>query len=89
MCNSVENRVPESIVAAFTHDIFIKGCQLNFPTEGPGDADIGTLYPDETFRSLEDCYEDFAQMVRDNEKINTEKSWSLEPQVCVPGTACS
>ncbi|KAI9092006.1 hypothetical protein K1719_027941 [Acacia pycnantha] len=71
---AAENRFPESIVASFTHDIFIKGCQLNFPAEGPGDIDIGTLYPDETFRSLEDSYEDFARMVRDDDKIHIEKS---------------
>lgn len=60
-----ENILPQSIVASFTHDIFINGCQVNFSTDGPGDVEIDILYPDEKFRSMEDCYEDFVPMVRD------------------------
>ncbi|KAE9595730.1 hypothetical protein Lal_00031016 [Lupinus albus] len=60
---AAENRIPESMVASFTHDIFIKGCQVNFNTDGPKDVEISTLYPDEKFRSLEDCFEDFLPMV--------------------------
>ncbi|XP_052118230.1 leucoanthocyanidin reductase isoform X1 [Arachis duranensis] len=59
------NLIPESIVASFTHDIFIKGCQVNFSTDGSNDVEIGTLYPDEKFRCLEDCFEDFVPMIRD------------------------
>ncbi|KAL2324872.1 hypothetical protein Fmac_023930 [Flemingia macrophylla] len=62
---AAENRIPQSIVASFTHDIFIKGCQVNFDIDGPDDVEISTLYPDEAFRSLEDCFEDFALMVDD------------------------
>ncbi|OIW04651.1 hypothetical protein TanjilG_07786 [Lupinus angustifolius] len=60
---AAENRIPESVVASFTHDIFIKGCQVNFNTDGPKDVEISTLYPDEKFRSLEDCFEDFLPLV--------------------------
>nr|CAI56322.1 TPA: leucoanthocyanidin reductase [Phaseolus coccineus] len=63
---AAENCIPQSIVASFTHDIFIKGCQVNFSIDGVDDVEISTLYPDEEFRSLEDCYEDFAHMIEDN-----------------------
>ncbi|GLT75779.1 hypothetical protein SLA2020_474770 [Shorea laevis] len=32
---AAENCIPQSIVASFTHDIFIKGCQVNFAIDGP------------------------------------------------------
>nr|ABC71328.1 leucoanthocyanidin reductase LAR2-1 [Lotus corniculatus] len=60
---AAENCIPESIVASITHDIFIKGCQVNYNIDGVHDIEIGTLYPDETFRSLEDCFEDFVTMI--------------------------
>ncbi|XP_028776364.1 leucoanthocyanidin reductase [Neltuma alba] len=59
---AAENVEPRSIVASFTHDIFIKGCQM-FKPDGPGDEEIGTLYPEEKVRSLEDCFEDFVLMM--------------------------
>ncbi|MED6159832.1 leucoanthocyanidin [Stylosanthes scabra] len=62
---AAENCIPESVVASFTHDIFINGCQVNFSTNSPNDVEIGTLYPDEKFRCLEDCFEDFVPMIRD------------------------
>nr|AIS92512.1 leucoanthocyanidin reductase [Epimedium sagittatum] len=54
-----ENRIPESIVAAFTHDIFIKGCQINFPIDGIKDLEATSLYPETPFRTLDDCFDDF------------------------------
>lgn len=57
-----ENIAPKSIVASFTHDIFIKGCQI-FKPDGANDVEIGTLYPEEKVRDLEDCYEDFVLMI--------------------------
>ncbi|XP_061339266.1 leucoanthocyanidin reductase-like [Gastrolobium bilobum] len=65
---AAENCIPESIVASFTHDIFINGCQVNFSIDGPNDVEINTLYPDEKLRCLEDCFEDFVPMA--NEKIH-------------------
>ncbi|XP_057447911.1 leucoanthocyanidin reductase-like [Lotus japonicus] len=62
---AAENCIPRSIVAAFTHDIFINGCQINFSIEGPNDIEIGTLYPDEKFRCLEECFKDFVPMTHD------------------------
>ncbi|XP_061349729.1 leucoanthocyanidin reductase-like isoform X2 [Gastrolobium bilobum] len=63
---AAENCIPESIVASFTHDIFIKGCQVNFNIDELRDVEISTLYPDEAFRSLEDCFEDFVPVINEN-----------------------
>ncbi|KAJ6768626.1 LEUCANTHOCYANIDIN REDUCTASE [Salix koriyanagi] len=62
---AAENIIPESIVASFTHDIFIKGCQSNFSINGPDDIEVGTLYPDEAFRTVDECFNDFALELKD------------------------
>ncbi|KAI8021941.1 Leucoanthocyanidin reductase [Camellia lanceoleosa] len=53
------NIIPQSIVASFTHDIFIKGCQVNFSIEGPNEVEACSLYPDESFRTVDECFDDF------------------------------
>nr|AZJ17294.1 leucoanthocyanidin reductase [Camellia sinensis] len=53
------NIIPQSVVASFTHDIFIKGCQINFSIEGPNDVEVCSLYPDESFRTVDECFDDF------------------------------
>jgi leucoanthocyanidin reductase len=63
-----ENIIPESVVASFTHDIFIKGCQFNFSINGLDDVEVGTLYPDEPFRTLDECFNDFALKLKDSNK---------------------
>ncbi|XP_031498268.2 leucoanthocyanidin reductase-like, partial [Nymphaea colorata] len=50
-----ENRIPSSIVAALTHDIFINGCQFGFEIEGPQDTEVGRLYPDSPLVLLSHC----------------------------------
>lgn len=73
-------------MASFTHDIFIKGCQTNFPIEGPNDIDVATLYPEETFRTLDECFNDFLVQVGGklhNDKIatmNTAAAVEVEPR---------
>uniref|UniRef100_A0A2P2L1E1 Uncharacterized protein MANES_06G072400 n=1 Tax=Rhizophora mucronata TaxID=61149 RepID=A0A2P2L1E1_RHIMU len=67
---SAENRIPESIVASFTHDIFIKGCQTNFKISGPNDVEASSLYPEESFRTLEECFSDFALKLKDKHKFS-------------------
>ncbi|CAL1408308.1 unnamed protein product [Linum trigynum] len=57
---AAENRIPESIVASFTHDIFIKGCQSNFEIDGVSDVEASSLYPDETFQTVDRVFADFA-----------------------------
>lgn len=76
-----ENRIPESIVASFTHDIFIKGCQTNFPIEGPNDIDVATLYPEESFRTLDECFNDF--LVKVGGKLHTDKIATMNTAAAV------
>ncbi|KAI6686224.1 hypothetical protein NL676_032137 [Syzygium grande] len=57
---AAENCIPQSIVASFTHDIFIKGCQVNFSIDGPDHVEVTSLYPEEPFRTLDECFSEFA-----------------------------
>ncbi|KAF5751948.1 leucoanthocyanidin reductase 1 [Tripterygium wilfordii] len=76
---AAENRIPQSVVASFTHDIFIRGCQSNFSVDGSADLEVCKLYPDEPFRTLDECFEDFLVKAklegpsgtRNNENTNT------------------
>ncbi|KAE9451044.1 hypothetical protein C3L33_17043, partial [Rhododendron williamsianum] len=68
-----ENVIPQSIVASFTHDIFIKGCQVNFSIEGPDEVEVSDLYPDESYRTVDACFDDFvAKMEIDRRKSANE-----------------
>ncbi|KAK3041286.1 hypothetical protein RJ639_001388 [Escallonia herrerae] len=69
---AAENIIPQSIVAAFTHDIFIKGCQINFSIDGPYNVDVGTLYPDETFRTMDECFDEFFMKI-ENKHVAAEE----------------
>ncbi|XP_057952521.1 leucoanthocyanidin reductase-like [Malania oleifera] len=53
--------IPRSIVAAFTHDIFIKGCQTNYSIDKATDVEATSLYPDDPFRSVDKCFDDFME----------------------------
>ncbi|GMY18290.1 leucoanthocyanidin reductase-like [Fagus crenata] len=77
---AAENIIPESIVASFTHDIFIKGCQTNFTIDGPQDVEVGTLYPDETFRTLDECFNDFLAKIGDK-SVSTNEITTTSPIV--------
>lgn len=69
-----ENVIPRSVVASFTHDIFIKGCQANFSIDGPNEVEVTALYPEEPFRTLDECFDDFALRIEkpvDAEGIKT------------------
>ncbi|KAK9684399.1 hypothetical protein RND81_10G207400 [Saponaria officinalis] len=68
-----EMRIPESIVAAFTHDIFIQGCQINFALDRPTDVEATSLYPDIQFRSIDECFDDFMSMIIDG-RVMTGKN---------------
>ncbi|KAI7729542.1 hypothetical protein M8C21_012711 [Ambrosia artemisiifolia] len=59
-----ENIIPQSIVASFTHDIFFRGCQM-FSVSGTKDVDIGDLYPDECFRTMDECFDEFLMMLKE------------------------
>ncbi|KAG9458244.1 hypothetical protein H6P81_002752 [Aristolochia fimbriata] len=60
-----ENVIPESIVAALTHDIFIKGCQTSLSMDETRDAEVSLLYPDVSFRTLAECFDDYLVKHRD------------------------
>ncbi|XP_077241084.1 leucoanthocyanidin reductase-like [Tasmannia lanceolata] len=51
--------IPRSIVASFTHDIFIKGCQINFPINGPNDVEVTDLYPHIPFHTMAECFDEY------------------------------
>jgi len=53
------NKIPESIVASLTHDIFIKGCQYKFEIDGPHDVEVCQLYPEIPYTSIEDFFDDY------------------------------
>lgn len=53
------NFMPASIVAALTHDIFINGCQFNFPLREPRDAEAFQLYPDLKYMTIEDFFDSY------------------------------
>ncbi|KAM7484519.1 hypothetical protein LguiA_000528 [Lonicera macranthoides] len=79
-----ENIIPQSIVASFTHDIFIQGCQINFSINGPTDVDIGTLYPEEKFKSMDECFNEFILKMEKKEHVGrgrckTGQKGSVDP----------
>ncbi|KAL3751408.1 hypothetical protein ACJRO7_012261 [Eucalyptus globulus] len=65
---AAENCIPQSIVASFTHDIFIKGCQVNFSVDGPNEVEVCSLYPEEPFRTVDECFTEFAAKL--GKKVN-------------------
>ncbi|XAR55848.1 Leucoanthocyanidin reductase [Bertholletia excelsa] len=65
---AAENIIPQSNVASFTHDIFINGCQTNFSIDGPNEVEVCSLYPDESFRTVDECFNDFIAKMK-SEKI--------------------
>ncbi|KAL9678893.1 hypothetical protein QQ045_016744 [Rhodiola kirilowii] len=68
-----ENRIPESVVASFTHDIFIKGCQISFEIEGPDELEVADLYPEEKFITLDRCFDEFYnRLLKANNKAGSE-----------------
>lgn len=61
--------IPQSIVAALTHDIFIKGCQVNYSLDEPSDDEVTSLYPDMPFKTVDECFGDFAKKIADLSKV--------------------
>ncbi|KAF8005804.1 hypothetical protein BT93_K0169 [Corymbia citriodora subsp. variegata] len=57
--------IPQSVVAALTHDIFIKGCQVNYSLDKPTDLEVTSLYPDMPFKTVDECFGDFAKKIVD------------------------
>ncbi|CAK7349770.1 unnamed protein product [Dovyalis caffra] len=65
-----EMLIPQSVVAAITHDIFIKSCQINYSMDQPTDVEVCSLYPDSPFRTVDECFNDFAiEIIGSNPKL--------------------
>lgn len=73
--------IPESIVASFTHDIFIKGCQVNFSLDKPTDLEATSLYPEMQFRTIDECFDEFV------EKIMGGQAAAEKEGIVVPASA--
>ncbi|XP_058108094.1 leucoanthocyanidin reductase-like isoform X1 [Magnolia sinica] len=74
LASAQENCIPRSIVAAFTHDIFIKGCQINYCLDNTNDIEASSLYPDIPFQTIDQCFDDYIVKIQDqitNDGINT------------------
>ncbi|OMO90195.1 NmrA-like protein [Corchorus capsularis] len=82
---AAENRIPQSIVASFTHDIFIKGCQVNFSIDGQNEVEVSCLYPNDPFRTLDDCFNDFLLMMnKDDDQTIKLKQISNDHEIPTP-----
>ncbi|XWS61001.1 hypothetical protein CRYUN_Cryun07bG0087900 [Craigia yunnanensis] len=79
-----EMRIPQSVVAALTHDIFINGCQINFSLDKLTDVEICSLYPDTPFRTISECFEDFAKKIFENAKAATKPATASNNAIFVP-----
>lgn len=79
-----ENRIPGSIVAALTHDIFINGCQINFSIDGCKDLDITSLYSDISFRTIDECFNDHAAGLQLEQGNKITSPHSMEDRVPIP-----
>ncbi|GFZ00314.1 hypothetical protein Acr_13g0017130 [Actinidia rufa] len=80
-----ENIIPQSIVASFTHDIFIKGCQVNFSIDGPNEVEASCLYPDESFRTVDECFNDYVMKIEDKRAEATADGITAQINVkCAP-----
>jgi leucoanthocyanidin reductase len=76
---AAENCIPRSVVAALTHDIFIKGCQTNFAIEGPKEVEVNALYPEESFKTLDECFTEFAHKIE--KQVKDEEIATKNPVV--------
>lgn len=61
---NAEKIIPQSIVASFTHDIFFKGCQT-FLLNETKDIETGDLYPDESFLTMDECFDEFVMKMQE------------------------
>lgn len=69
-----EKKIPESIVASLTHDIFINGCQINFEIDGTNDVEVSILHPHESFRTMDECFHEFLLKMEKNKNIEHQNS---------------
>ncbi|KAL4376611.1 hypothetical protein GQ457_02G016330 [Hibiscus cannabinus] len=79
-----EMRIPQSVVTAITHDIFINGCQINFSLDKPTDAEVCSLYPDTRFRTVVECFDDFVKKISDKAKTVSKPVTASNSDMFVP-----
>lgn len=65
-------------MASFMHDVFIRGCQQNFSIDGQQDLEVTELYPGVVFRTMEECFEDFAAGILEEDLPASEKTGRTE-----------
>ncbi|KAJ7956588.1 Leucoanthocyanidin reductase [Quillaja saponaria] len=61
--------IPRSVVASLTHDIFIKGCQVNYSMDDSMDIEVSSLYPSTPFRAIDECLDEFVMKMVDVAKV--------------------
>ena len=61
-------------MASLTHDIFIKGCQYNFEINGPNDVEVSKLYPEISYTSVEDFFDEYLPLPLELEEQEKEGS---------------
>ncbi|XP_059315519.1 leucoanthocyanidin reductase-like, partial [Lycium ferocissimum] len=67
---AAEKIIPKSVVAALTHEIFIRGCQIEFSIDGIKDLEVCDLYPNESFCTMDECFNDFLLKMDDMLKMS-------------------
>ncbi|KAK4715360.1 hypothetical protein R3W88_013698 [Solanum pinnatisectum] len=68
---AAEKIIPRSVVASLTHEIFIKGCQIGFSIDGKKDPEVCDLYPNESFCTMDECFNDFLLKMDEMLKMST------------------
>lgn len=85
MCVVVEMRIPASVVAALTHDIFIKGCQINYLMDKATDIEACSLYPETPFTSIDECFNGFVAKIVENQKlVNKQQAAGNNNGIIIP-----
>ncbi|XP_073316316.1 leucoanthocyanidin reductase-like [Primulina huaijiensis] len=84
-----EKIIPQSVVASFTHDIFFKGCQINYAIDGPDEVEVTNLYPEEIFTTVDECFNGFITQMN-SKKIESKDEEMANPNPVLPISAtCS
>ena len=84
--------IPDSIVASFTHDIFIKGCQVNFSLDKPTDLEVTLLYPEMRFKTIDECFDEFAEKIVEGQKAAGNEGTAVTtsaPEALVVTATCA
>lgn len=78
--------IPGSIVASLTHDIFIKGCQVNYSLDRDTDTEVTSLYPDASFRTIDECFDEFLARIINVDSVVVVDEPTTEDTIGAPNT---